>query len=425
MEHDQECTGLKKLFGTTATFLQHGKTESVPIDQLEGKTVGIYFSAHWCPPCRAFTPKLAEFYKNFKQTNTNFEIVFVSSDADETAFKEYFAEMPWLALPFDNKTAKNKLSSKFKVQSIPTLVLIDNVGNLITTQGTREIAEDPKGAKFPWKPKNFWQILSSEDGKVVNNKGESFPVQDLKNVKAIGIYFSAHWCGPCRSFTPKLVKSYNAMKEANKGFEIVFASSDEDAEKWKEYFKEMPWLGIPFGDQRKIDLAKSYGIRGIPSLIIVDPSTGNTITTEGREAISDDPEGHSFPWHPKPLNELKSSTGSALNEGPCLVVLLDHCKEEDAERIKKELEVVATEVVEKQKNKDTQITFLYTKEAQMVQRFRSFFKIEDSALLVLVDLQQHRVSISKVTVDKLNTAYLKGFAEDFLKGTLSFKELED
>ena len=27
-----------------------------------GKTVGIYFSAHWCPPCRGFTPVLTEFF---------------------------------------------------------------------------------------------------------------------------------------------------------------------------------------------------------------------------------------------------------------------------------------------------------------------------------------------------------------------------
>ena len=29
-----------------------------------GKFVGLYFTAHWCPPCRGFTPKLAEWYIN-------------------------------------------------------------------------------------------------------------------------------------------------------------------------------------------------------------------------------------------------------------------------------------------------------------------------------------------------------------------------
>ena len=27
------------------------------------KIVLIYFSAHWCPPCRAFTPMLKDFYE--------------------------------------------------------------------------------------------------------------------------------------------------------------------------------------------------------------------------------------------------------------------------------------------------------------------------------------------------------------------------
>ena len=85
----------------------------------EGKVVGLYFSAHWCPPCRGFTPKLAEWYKKFTQSEVgkNFEVVFVSSDRDEDSFKEYYAEMPWLALPFADRD--RKVSLIFTCEDVP------------------------------------------------------------------------------------------------------------------------------------------------------------------------------------------------------------------------------------------------------------------------------------------------------------------
>ena len=59
-------------------------------DALEGKIVGIYFSAHWCPPCRGFTPVLKDAYEDLKEQDKNFEIVFVSSDRDQASFDVSF-----------------------------------------------------------------------------------------------------------------------------------------------------------------------------------------------------------------------------------------------------------------------------------------------------------------------------------------------
>ena len=89
----------QELFGSTLT---NAKGENVSVSTLERKKVGVYFSAHWCPPCRGFTPMLVDFYGEVVGQEKPFEIVFVSSDRDANSMKEYMTEtnMPWLAVPY-------------------------------------------------------------------------------------------------------------------------------------------------------------------------------------------------------------------------------------------------------------------------------------------------------------------------------------
>jgi len=96
------------------------------------KFTAIYFSAHWCPPCRAFTPKLVDWYKEFKSKHPNFELVFASSDKDEAAMLDYMKEtnMPWPAVKFGEKKAAGL--DKYAAGGIPYLVLIDENGKDLT-----------------------------------------------------------------------------------------------------------------------------------------------------------------------------------------------------------------------------------------------------------------------------------------------------
>jgi len=49
--------GLTELLGAKLIG-KDGEVETMTA--LKGKTaVALYFSGHWCPPCRGFTPKLA------------------------------------------------------------------------------------------------------------------------------------------------------------------------------------------------------------------------------------------------------------------------------------------------------------------------------------------------------------------------------
>lgn len=100
---------LTELFTGVTDFVTKGD-EKVSVESLqgEGKVLGIYFSAHWCPPCRGFTPKLATWYENVtgNALKGKFEIVFLSSDRNEEAFDEYRKEMPWMSLPYSERDLK-------------------------------------------------------------------------------------------------------------------------------------------------------------------------------------------------------------------------------------------------------------------------------------------------------------------------------
>lgn len=108
------------------------------------KIVGLYFSAHWCPPCRAFTPVLSTTYEELVEEHPEVEIIFVSSDRDEPAFAGYFGEMSFKALPYEQRERKAELSAKFEVKFIPTLVFVNDKGEVVTSDG-RNVVSNAEG----------------------------------------------------------------------------------------------------------------------------------------------------------------------------------------------------------------------------------------------------------------------------------------
>jgi nucleoredoxin len=116
----------------------------IPVSDLVGKTILLYFSADWCGPCHAFLPKLIEEYHKIKSKYSDaFEIVFVSSDRDQDSYNKFYSSMPWLALPLGDPR-KSFLSKTFKIRGIPSLIAIGpsgktvakDVRKLLTQHGT-------------------------------------------------------------------------------------------------------------------------------------------------------------------------------------------------------------------------------------------------------------------------------------------------
>jgi len=104
----------------------------------------------------------------------------------------------------------------------------------------------------------------------------------LAGKKAVLLYNSAAWCGPCRAFTPKLVEFY----ENNGGgetFEVVLVSHDRSAREALAYLSDydMPWT---LADTRRNGaLARYRSGRGIPDLILIDAADGEVVMGSYRD----------------------------------------------------------------------------------------------------------------------------------------------
>ena len=116
--------------------------------------------------------------------------------------------------------------------------------------------------------------MDSLSGQQLLGKEEKVVSADsvLEDKKIIAFYFSAHWCPPCRLFTPVLAEFYSDLvTTGGEPFEIVFVSSDKTPEDMMTYMKEShgEWLAVQHATNLAGQLKKKYEISGIPSLIVV------------------------------------------------------------------------------------------------------------------------------------------------------------
>ncbi|KAH9505221.1 hypothetical protein Btru_059000 [Bulinus truncatus] len=145
---------LEKLLGEG---VQNAKGDTVSpasfaVEEGEEGVIALYFSAHWCPPCKMFTPRLAVFYNEVKGAARKFEVVFVSFDHSPQHFKDYFSKMPWYAIDYSNSEKREEIASWFGIKGIPVLIFLDATDfKPITLNGREIVMLDPRGDKFPWK----------------------------------------------------------------------------------------------------------------------------------------------------------------------------------------------------------------------------------------------------------------------------------
>uniref|UniRef100_A0A803NMU8 protein-disulfide reductase n=1 Tax=Cannabis sativa TaxID=3483 RepID=A0A803NMU8_CANSA len=203
----------------------------VPLSSCHGKKICLYFSAYWCRPCKAFTPKLVQLYNSLKNGGKELEIIFISFDRDNTKFEEHFKCMPWLAVPF-HLDVHRRLSEKFKVDRIPSLI-------------------NP--------------LLSSDDN---------------------GVSIEEDLIGLIEDYGAEAFPFTRERREELKAIDKAKLHGDRDLNEFELNLELMPWLAIPYHDRKaRQDLCRIFDVKEIPALVLIGPD-GRPVPADGKTVIS-------------------------------------------------------------------------------------------------------------------------------------------
>lgn len=100
-------------------------------------------------------------------------------------------------------------------------------------------------------------------------------------------YRGASWCGPCRAFSPTLVKFYKRLKPAHPEFETILISDDKNPADMITYAKEegFTWPAVPASQYPNLKIINPLFGNSIPQLVVTDRHGKVLIDSErvGRE----------------------------------------------------------------------------------------------------------------------------------------------
>ena len=143
---------LRGLFGSD---LLTDKGKAADLADLNGKIIAIYFSASWCPPCRAFSPRLVDLAKKLRSRGKPFALVLVGRDETERKALDYMKSHKMTGYLVPPEADSNRaLCKRYHVSSIPYLVIVDDTGKTLDSSARSTVQSRPGEA---------WSLWTGED----------------------------------------------------------------------------------------------------------------------------------------------------------------------------------------------------------------------------------------------------------------------
>ena len=135
----------KELYLRFGKHVLNYKEEEQDLDDatfLRYNVIGILFTGSWVPPAKEFMEKLEELYAEVNKTEKIFEIVQISNEKSEHAYKEQLSpKRNWLYLPFNDPFMKN-LVEQFNVEYLPTFIIVNRDFFVLSQSGRKDMIDN-------------------------------------------------------------------------------------------------------------------------------------------------------------------------------------------------------------------------------------------------------------------------------------------
>ena len=121
---------------------------------------------------------------------------------------------------------------------------------------------------------------TAPDFKMKTPEGKTIQFSKLSKGKTVVLDFWASWCPDCRKDAPEVVRMYEAYRQH--GIEFIGISMDTDVEAWKQAIEKYGITYPQVSELKKFketDIAKAYGVKWIPSMVVVGPDGAVKLST--------------------------------------------------------------------------------------------------------------------------------------------------
>jgi hypothetical protein len=156
----------------------------------------------------------------------------------------------------------------------------------------------------------------------------------LEHSQLVLLYFAASWCPMSTPISIALDKAFGrgdillTRNGKKKTLAIVYVSSDETLEEYKEYTRKRQWLPIPFDSPDKNNIKRHFATcahreleelhfdrkHEIPTGIVIDSRTQGIITTNGADDVEKMGDGALERW--LQLQEWVANSIAHINDSP-------------------------------------------------------------------------------------------------------------